>query len=252
MTALALAAWLLASPAGAAPELRPERVVLHTGAGDLVLALYAGAPRHADKLHALFRAGAYDSAPVRKIDPARFVAFGGAARLPGIERLPLESGGPHRAGVVSMAHQPGDPDESETAFVILLADIPGMDGRFSAVGEVVGGREALALLTAEPVDQDLRPLRPLSILRSAVHGGAGNRRLPFLLAAAFLALAGGLLSFRARLGPAAPSAALLAILAAFFAAFSALAETAAASPGLSVPLYAATVGVFLLMSRFER
>lgn len=252
MKGLALAVLLLAAPAAAAAGLRRERVVLHTGAGDLVLALYDDAPRHADKLHALFRAGAYDSAPVLKIDPARFVAFGGARRLPGVERLPLESGGPHRAGVVSMAHRPGDPDENETAFVILLADIPGMDGRFSAVGELVGGREALAALAAEPVDKDLRPLRPLAILRSAVHGGAGARRLPFLLAAAGLALGAGLFLFRARLGPAAPSAALLSILAAFFAAFTALAESSAASPWLSVPLYAATVGVFLLMGRFER
>lgn len=251
MTGLALVV-LLAVPAAAAPELRPERVVLHTGAGDLVLALYAGAPRHADKLHALFRSGAYDSAPVVKIDPSRFVAFGGAARLPGLERLPLESGGPHRAGVVSMAHQPGDPDEGETAFVILLADMPGMDGRFSAIGELAGGREALAALAAEPVDRDMRPLRPLAILGSAVHGGGGDRRLPFLLAAAGLAVAAGLFLFRARLGPAAASVGLLCVLAAFFSAFTALAENAPASPRLSVPLYAATVGVFLLMSRFER
>lgn len=273
MRSLALAA-LLSVPAAAAPALRPERVVLHTDAGDLVLALYAGAPRHAAKLLDLFGAGAYDGSPVAKIDASRFVAIASARHAPKASRLPLESGGPHRAGVVSMAHQPEDPDSGETAFVILFADMAGMDGRFSAVGKVAGGHDVLKALQAAPVDGASRPVAPLKIRGSAVlhsaaelekaalrgpdRAAAGRdalaKRLRVLavLAVFGLALATGLHLLRARLGAAASSLALLSILSGFFAAFAALADLSASSAWVSVPLFAATVGVFRLMSRFER
>lgn len=284
MMVLALAALLLSTPAAAAPALRPERVVLHTDAGDVVLALYAGAPRHAAKLLALFQDGAYDTVPVTKVDAARFIAFGGVARrrepLPparvrAIRRLAVETGGgPHRAGVVAMAHAPDDPDARETAFVILFADIPPMDGRFSAVGEVVGGRGALEALKHTLVDGESRPVAPVELRGSAVFrseaefaktalrgadlAAAGRddlakRRLVLLVLAALgLALAAGLWLLRARLGPAAASLALLFVLSGFFTAFAALADLSASNAWLSVALFASTVGVFRLMSRFER
>jgi peptidylprolyl isomerase len=273
MRILILAALLFAVPASAAPALRPERVILHTDAGDLVVALYAGAPRHAAKLLALFRDGAYDGAPISKVDSTRFAAI---ASLPGTKasRLPVESGGPHVPGVVSMAHQPGDADAGETAFVILFAAIPSMDGRFSAVGEVVGGRDVLEALKSAPVDGESRPVRPLAVRTSAVLSseaalakailrgpdyaalgrdeGASRRRVLLGLAVLGLVLGAGLLPLRGRLGPAAPSVGLLSILAGYFAAFAALTDLSASSAWLSVPLFAATVGVFRLMSRFER
>lgn len=280
MMVLALAALLFTAPASAAPAQRPERVVLHTDAGDVVLALYAGAPRHAAKLLALFRDGAYDTAPVTKVDPARFIAFGGVERrrepLPSgrvreITRLPVETGGgPHRAGVVAMAHAPDDPDASETAFVILFADIPPMDGRFSAVGEVVGGRGALEALKNTLADGDSRPVAPVELrgsgvfrseeelaktaLRGPDRGALGRdeaatrRRALLGLAVLGLALAAGLRLFR----PGAASVALLLVLSGFFAAFAALADLSATSSWLSVALFAATVAVFRLMGRFER
>lgn len=265
---LALALFL-ASNAQAAPALRPERVVLRTDAGDLVIALYAGAPRHADKLTGLFRSGAYDGATVAKLDPTRFIAFSSA---PGAKtaRLPVESGGPHRAGVVAMAHQPGDPDTGETAFVILFADIPSMDGRFSAVGEVVGGRDVFEALKSATTDGDSRPARPLTIrgtdvlsrsaFETASLGGpnlaalgrdeATNRRR--------LLLAVGLILFTAGLalwlkGSAAwSSAGLLVCLAGYLSSFAALCDLSASNPWLSVSLFAATFAVFRLMGRFER
>ncbi len=283
MRSLALAAWLFAPPASAAPALRPERVVLHTDAGDLVLALYAGAPRHAAKLLALMREGAYDTAPLLMLDAARFVAVGGverrriplsAARVRAIKRLPVETGGgPHRAGVVAMAHQPGDQDAGETAFVILFADIRAMDGRFTAVGEVIAGTDVLKALQGAPVDGLSRPVRPLEVRTTAVLSPAAlaktalrgpdyaalgraedirRRRVLLGLAVLGLALGASLQLLRARLGPATPSIALLAVLAGFFAAFAALADLSASSPWLSIPLFAATVGIFRLMTRFEK
>lgn len=266
MRILLLAAWL-AGPAAAAPALQAERVVLRTPAGDLVVALYAGAPRHAAKLLGLFRAGAYDGAPVTKVDPSRFIAFGGV-KSAAIKRLPVETGGgPHRAGVVAMAHAPGDPDESGTAFVILFADIPAMDGRFTAVGELAGGREVLEALKSFPVGGDARPAAPLALSRAEVFASAdelaktvlrgpdsralgrdaGDARRRILLGLAALAPAAGAALWRSARSPA-----LLVILSGFFAAFAALADLSAYSAPLSIALFAATVGVFRLMGRFER
>ena len=274
MRCFVLAALLLTTPASAAPVLFPQRVILHTDAGDLVLALYAGAPKHAAKLLALMRTGAYDGSPVAKVDSSRFVAFSSARNAPNAARLPVESGGPHRYGVVSMAHQDGDPDKGETAFVILFADLAGMDGRFSAIGEVVGGREVLAAIREVPIDGSSRPVRPLAIRSSSVLasetelaktslrgperaalGGddAAERRRWLLLATGmFLAAAAALLLLSAEIGAASGSLTLLAALCGFFFFFAAYADKAATSPWISVPLFAATVAVFRLMGRFER
>jgi cyclophilin family peptidyl-prolyl cis-trans isomerase len=221
VNALALA--LALSAACPAAQLRGERLVLSTEAGDLVIAPYAGAPRHAAKLKALFTSGAYETAPVFKIDPTRLVHVGGVDRrarplaekdLVRIARLPLEPGaGPHRAGTVTMAHDPSDPDPRETSFVILLADIPVMDGRFTAVGEIVGGSEVLEAMRRARVNSAGAPVRPLTVLSTRV--------LPDAAAAAAASLRGpdraalGLdadETFRRRLLAAGLPAALLGLL----------------------------------------
>lgn len=272
MRALALAV-LLAAPAAAAPAFRPERAIVRTDAGDLVLAFYAGAPRHAEKLLKLMAAGAYDGAPLAKIDATRFAAFGSAPRAPKAVRLPVENGGEHRYGVVSMAHQGGDADAGETAFVILYADLAGMNGRFSSVGEVTGGREVLESLKRVPVDGADRPVRPIAIRSTSVVATESalarqtlrgpdlsslgrpellSRRGVLLgLGTLLLLVAGALLLLSPDLPKASVSVALLAGLAGFFCLFAVYAGEAAASAPLSVGLFAATVAVFRLMRRFE-
>ncbi len=272
MRALALAL-LLSATAGAAP-LRPERAIIRTDAGDLVVAFYAGAPRHAEKLIGLMKTGAYDGAGLAKIDPSRFAAFNSAPKAPKAVRLPVENGGEHRAGVISMAHQGSDADPGETAFVILYADLAGMNGRFSSVGEVTGGREVLDALKRAPVDGAGKPVRPIAIRSTQVFpdeaaltkvalkgpvalatgdaDAADRRRWLLLSAALFLASAAAILLLGAELGRASRSVALLAGLAGFFCLFAVYAGEAAVSPSLAVGLFAATVAVFRLMSYFER
>ncbi|UPT74576.1 MAG: peptidylprolyl isomerase [Elusimicrobiota bacterium] len=264
---------LLAAPAAAAP-VRPERVVIRTTAGDVAIALYKGAPRHAEKLLKLFASGAYDGSALAKLDATRFAAFSSAPNAPGAKRIPVETGGPAVAGAVMMAHQPSDPDAGETAFVVLFAAMPVMDGKFSAVGEVAAGRETLEALKAAPVDAESRPARPISILSTSVLptqaaldkeplrgpvaealGGndeAGRRNLLLGLAALLALSAGALWAFAPDLGKAARSVALLCGLGAFFLVFAAYVPRAASSPWISVPLLLSAVGVFKAMSYFEK
>lgn len=249
MRGLTLAVLLIPMSASSAPTLRPERVLLRTDAGDLVLALYAGAPRHAEKLLALFGGGAYDGAPIATVHAARFAAV---ASRPGATtlRLPIESGGPHRAGVVAMAHQPGDQDLNETAFIILFTDIPAMDGRFSAVGEIIGGRDFLEALRMVPVDGTSRPIQPITVLSSVVRNSKTPLH-PLPLSLGVIAFVAGI-AIWLKGGPIWSSAGLLVSLAGYFSAFAALADLSSSSPWLSIPLFAATIGIFRLMSRFER
>src|SRR5262249_52345369 len=52
------------------PRLAPERIVLHTPAGDAVLALYPDiAPRHVEQILRLVRLGAYDSTHFFRVIP---------------------------------------------------------------------------------------------------------------------------------------------------------------------------------------
>ncbi len=270
----ALLVSLLAATGAAAAPLRPERIVIRTEAGDLAVALHERAPRHAAKLLKLFASGAYDGTPLAKLDASRFAAFSSAPRAPGAKRLPVESGGPAAAGAVVMAHQPDDPDPGETAFVILFAALPAMDGRFSVVGEIAGPREVFEALKTAPVDAASKPKFPLTITgtevlaspqaleRANLRGPVGKalgrdeeaaRRFAFFLMAAVFGLAAGALAlFAPDLGEAAWSGALLCVLAAFFCLFAVYAPRAAGSPWISVPLFAATVAVFRLMAAFER
>lgn len=269
----ALLAVLLAAPAARSAELRPERVVIRTDAGDFAVALHAGAPKHAAKLLKLFASGAYDGTPLLKLDAARFAAFSSARKAPDAKRVPVESGGPAVAGSVVMAHQPSDPDPGETAFIVLFAALPALEGRFSVVGEVAGSREVLEALKAAPVDAASKPRFPITITetkvlpapealeRESLRGPVGKalgrdeeaqRRFALIgLAVLFGLSAGALLVFSPELGKAAWSGALLCVLAAFFMIFAAYVPRAASSAWISVPLLAATVAVFNLMSRFE-
>lgn len=262
--ALALA-FALALPAVAAPD---RFVVVRTDAGDFAFKLHAGAPKHGAKLAKLFASGAYDGVTVNKLDPTRFAAFGSAPNAPDAIRLPVENGGPAVPGAVVMAHQHGDADAGETAFVVLYAELKAMEGRFSVVGELAGGRNTFEALKSAPLDGASRPVTAVKILSTEVVaaipelrgpgpealGGAGekSRRNALLRAAALFAfVAAALFAFAPELGRWAPSAALLGVLAAFFLVFAACVPRATSSAWISVPLLAATIGVFKLMSRFE-
>lgn len=280
----ALAALLLLA-AGVAPDsaaraeserLSSERVILRTGAGDIALALFPeAAPRHVKKLLALVKEGVYDGAHFFKVDPGLVLHLSGINRrrvslspkqAKAIRRLRLEpSPIRHRYGIVTVAHDREDPDPSETSLAIMLAEVPSMDGRFTVLGRVVEGFEALEAIRRVPTDSRQRPLRRVEVEQALVMPSPGTSlpRFPLLPASAALLLVGAILLLPerfSRLRRAQPSRrwqrllsslALLLILSGFFGVLAALAPAAGSSAWLGPALLAGSVAVFRLMSRFE-
>ncbi len=266
-----------------APKLSNERIVLRTTLGDLVIALYPEvAPGHAAQLLKLARLGVYDTTQFFKVDPAFALQVGGVAR----RRAPLQkqqadalhpliaefSSLPHRYGTVTMAHDPGSPDTAQMSFLIMLADVPQMDGKFTVVGEVVGGKDTLDVIRTVPTDNLQQPMERIEIESAFVvesaerMNGVELRKTapsftparepmpPWLAAAALLLLGAGialsLLSIwvMPRWNRAVG---FLSILGGFFLLFALLVPSASASPPLAIGLFVAALAVFKLMNFFE-
>ena len=180
----ALLIFLLSRPAlGATPKVGPERIVLQTPAGDIVVALYPEtAPAHAAKFLSLVRSGAYDGTKLLKARTPVYLHFSGvgarrvpltAEQLAAIPALkPAPGKAPPKTGVLAMARAKDDPDETGTSFLILLADIPGLGSSFTIFGEVRGGMEVAWALANAPLDAKSRPRARVEILRAFAVGSA--------------------------------------------------------------------------------
>lgn len=256
MTAFLLAA-LLSLPAAA------ETVVLRTNFGDLRAVLKCdAAPRRCERFLSAVRAGSYDGVPAAGVDPARMIRFkgvdgGGYAPGAPAPALPAEPGGlPHRYGTLTYARPASQPDPTGTAFSIMVAAVPAMDGKFTSFGFVSGGGDVLELIRALPLGPDGAPVETVRIEKAWVEGesAAPSASRGLLAVAAALAIAGLFLTAAGsrRKNLKLTAAGLLALLAGFFAAFSALLPAASSSAWLGIVLLAAAVAVFRLMGRFEK
>lgn len=266
------------------PTLSKERIVLRTSLGDLVLALFPEvAPGHAAQILRLARLGVYDTTHFHKVnrDFAIQISGMGGRRLPltpeqqaALHPLKAELNRyRHRYGVVTMAHDPGAPDTAQASFLIMLGDIPEMDGKFTVVGDVEMGHDVLEAIRNVAVDGAGRPVQRIEVERALVVdadeiGKVGLRpargdlaslvpeSLPagfgplaialVVLGAAFLAVAA---AFRGR---TLRAIGMIALLVGFFQLFVLWAPAAQGAPGVAIALFAASLAVFKLMSQFER
>ncbi len=268
------------SSSEATPNGVPERVVLETSMGDVLLVVDRDqAPRHVEHFLRLVRAGAYDSVEIGRVDPSYFLQVfsiehrrGPLPPLPSTVRttLPPEATRAHHGvGTVTMsASDPARPGIT-SALTFVLADSPQLDGAYTPIAHVERGEDVLAVLARVGVDSDRRPRARIEITRAYV-AGAGNRAasqirlrgptaLPSAASPAVLALVGvamflGLLIyvFAPRLDArTVGSLGLLVVLVGFFALFVALVPYARGSRALAVALFAGTLVVLRLMSQFE-
>lgn len=180
--ALALLTLLVMAPrvsAEGTPRVADERIVLHTIAGDIVLALYPDvAPRHVAQILALARQGIYDGSHFYRMDP-RFVAQISeiedrrppltAGQLAAVHKLPLETSDlKHRAGLLSMARF-DDPNSARTSFSIVLGDAPHLDGKYTIFGHVESGMDVIGkMLEVQASPPHYAPLVRLSVHRAEV------------------------------------------------------------------------------------
>ena len=270
-----------------AATLSSERVILRTTLGDLVLALYEDtAPANSAQLLRLARMGLYDSAHFFKVDPTFAIQISGAGkrRLPitpeqaaALHPLKAElSSLPHRYGTVTMAHDPGQPDTAQMSFLIMLADVKEMDGKFTVVGEVVEGKDVLEAIRNFPTDSLQQPVQRIEIEKAIVvdtpaalaavprkktdstYAPAEGEPMPewFLPAGLALSVVGVLLASLSLVlrGPVTHplrAVGFLAFLSGLFLLFTVSLPNASASPLAACAIFLGTFGLFRLMSAFE-
>jgi cyclophilin family peptidyl-prolyl cis-trans isomerase len=269
------------------PRLGPERIILTTPAGDVVLALYPDvAPRHGEQVLRLVRLGVYDSTHFSRIEPG-FVAQLSTAldrttplteeQRAAIHPLAAEfSTLHHRRGVLSMAHVDGDPDSGETSFSVLLGEAPHLDGKYTVFGQVESGMEVfdemlnvprngtapvvrLEVRKARVVDSpeallylDLAEAHPVPVPAALVPQDAA-RSQEMAGGIALMVLCGlGCFFLAHRLpGRVLLSLNLIVVLVGSFLLFMILVPAAQTQVALAVVLFLGVLGVLKLMSRFE-
>lgn len=183
--AVAMAAVVLApAAAGAAPALGPERVVLETNAGDVVLGLFPqAAPKTVAHILDLVRSGAFDGADFFRVIPGfivqvdvnqRSTPMPTGARAVAATTVPLEvaAGLVHQRGVLSMAHYDGKPNSGGTGFSVLLGPAPSLDHQYTIFGDVEQGMDVVDEIAAVPLSGSA-PITPVVITHALVADAAG-------------------------------------------------------------------------------
>lgn len=279
----------------ALPKLAKERIVLRTVAGDVVIALYPDvAPKHVAQMLKLARLGVFDTTHFGRVEPGFIVqAFSAqdrsvpmsAEQLDAIHPLKREfSNLKHRRGTVNIGHEDNDPDSAETAFCILLADAPHLDGKYTIFGHVERGMDVveqfvhvpqndkrpvvrLEVKKAEVVDSPemldrigLTPALPMqTIVQANPFDGrttreAGNYGGFELAAGIGLIIATGVVSVLLAKRISAKSMISVHLITVFIASFfllMLLIPVAAFSSKLGLGLFLGMIGLFKLMGRFE-
>ena len=273
------------------PRVANERVILHTNAGDIVLALYPdAAPRHVAQILKLVRMGAYDTTHFLRVIPGFLVQIADVtdrsvplnrAQTAAVHPLKAEFNRLHHEnGVLSMSRDDKNPDSALTSFSIILGEWPAGDGRYTIFGRVQEGMEVvdeflkvarddddqpttrLEVQSAEVVTaaqlaaRPLAPARPVTASPSeeqASERALDAERSKVLVGALAVMVLLVLAAYVAsiRFPRAAPTMNLISILVGAFFLFAALTPNAYRSRGLSIAIFLGILGTFKLMSSFE-
>jgi peptidylprolyl isomerase len=150
-------------PAGLDPQ---NTLLIDTTQGRVVIKLRPDlAPKHAERLKTLARDGFYNNVPFHRVIAGFMAQTGdgqngngtGGSKYP---NLPAEfSNVPFKRGVVGMART-NDPNSANSQFFIMYADGAFLNGKYTVVGEVVSGMEAVdKLRKGEPVQNPDKMVR---------------------------------------------------------------------------------------------
>jgi cyclophilin family peptidyl-prolyl cis-trans isomerase len=181
---LAMAGLLALAPAAWGedkPRLAPERIVLRTVAGDIVLALNPEiAPRTVEQMIHLARLGVFDTTHFVRYEPGFVLQLSMAADRSPQKPLTAEQAAAihplkaefsqklkHRRGILSLAHYDNQPDSGDTSFSILLGDAPHLDGQYTIFGHVESGMDVVEEMT-KVAQQGTQPFHRLEVFRADV------------------------------------------------------------------------------------
>ncbi len=152
------------------PGLDPQNTLyLDTKYGRVVIKLFNDiAPHHAERLKLLTREHFYDNVPFHRVIDGFMAQTGdgqygngtGGSKYPDLKAE--FSNVPFKRGTVGMART-NDPNSANSQFFIMFADGPFLNGKYTVVGEVVRGMDAIdKLKRGEP------PANPDRIIRMQV------------------------------------------------------------------------------------
>ena len=167
LAALVCAAPALAQqhlPAGADPQ---NTLLIDTKYGRIVIKLRNDiAPKHVERIKLLAREKYYDNVPFHRVIAGFMAQTGdgqkgdgtGGSKYPD---LPAEfSKVPFKRGIVGMARKGGDNNSANSQFFIMYADGAFLNGKYTVVGEVLSGMEAVdKIKKGEPVVDPDRMIR---------------------------------------------------------------------------------------------
>lgn len=150
-------------PAGVDPQ---NALLIDTKYGRIVLKLRNDlAPQHAERMKQLAREKYYDNVPFHRVIAGFMAQTGDGTRGDGTggskyPNLPAEfSNVPFKRGTVGMART-NDPNSANSQFFIMFADGSFLNGKYTVVGEVVSGMDAVdKIKKGEPVIDPDRMLR---------------------------------------------------------------------------------------------
>ena len=135
-----------ALPKGLDPQ---NTVFIDTKYGRIIIKLRPDlAPKHAERIKQLAREKFYDNVPFHRVISGFMAQTGDGQRGDGTggskyPDLPAEfSSVPYTRGVVGMART-ADPNSANSQFFIMLADNPGLNNKYTVVGEVASGMDVV-------------------------------------------------------------------------------------------------------------
>ncbi|MBI4273117.1 MAG: peptidylprolyl isomerase [Rhizobiales bacterium] len=150
-------------PAGLDPQ---NTVLLDTSYGRVVIKLRSDlAPKHAERIKLLTREKFYDNVPFHRVIDGFMAQTGDGERGNGTGKskypnVPAEfSNVPFKRGTVGMARA-SDPNTANSQFFIMFAEGSFLNGKYTVIGEVVSGMEAVdKIKRGEPVPNPDRIVR---------------------------------------------------------------------------------------------
>jgi cyclophilin family peptidyl-prolyl cis-trans isomerase len=181
MAALALAAVSSQAVARQPVPITPPAEVVADASNRLTLTLSNGgtvviqlrpdaAPAHVERLQMLVRQGFYDGTVFHRVVPG-FMAQGGDPTGTGEGGSPLPdlkaefNSLPHLRGTVAAARTAAGTDTANSQFYIMFAPNPSLDGKYTIVGRIVSGMDAVdRIAPGEP------PAEPTRILSASLGG----------------------------------------------------------------------------------